>query len=443
MTLILGGGRSGRAVAELLQARGDPIWVFDDHAGELPFQAPRWRTLAALPAIHRVVVSPGIPDSHPLVRLAHGAGLTIEGELAFGLRQLPPCWKAGITGTNGKTTVTEMASWCIAAEQKGTIAAGNIGIPVSALVADSPSPAANGHALRNLVLELSSYQLEDLEGPWLQAGVWLNLTPDHLDRYHSMEAYASAKARIQRCLAQDGSLLIGAQVLRDWAHLLHPKDHELVSFGSPQADLHWEGDQLIWRLEAVARFWTEDLTPHDLDNLAAAAWIAHRAGIGWQTALDHAATFRKGPHRCELVAVIRGVRWVNDSKGTNLDAVMKASLAFPPGQILIAGGVHKGAPYTPWIEGLRGRVRHVLAIGQAAGQMEQDLRDGFPVERAESLLHAISRAQQLAREGETVLLSPGCASFDQFRDYAHRGEVFRSSVLQLARSSDTVKTVGS
>lgn len=439
MTLVVGGGRSGRAVAELLQERGEEIWVFDDRPDDLAFQALRWNSIEKLPKVHRVVVSPGIPATHPLLRLAHDAGLAIEGELAFGMRQLPSCWKAGITGTNGKTTVTEMASWCIAAEQEGTIAAGNIGLPVSSL-----ARGFSAHTpLRNLVLELSSYQLEDLSGPWLDAGVWLNLTPDHLDRYLTMEAYACAKARILQCLAPKAALLVGSQVLSDWGHLLQQTDRELVSFGSCQTDLYWHANQLIWRGQPVAHFCTEDLAPHDQDNLAAAAWIAHRAGIKWQTALDHAATFQKGPHRCELVAVIDGVRWVNDSKGTNLDAVIKASQAFPPGQILIAGGVHKGAAYTPWIEGLQGRVRHVVAIGQAASQIEQDLRHEFPVEQAGSLLEAIERAQELAKQGETVLLSPGCASFDQFRDYSHRGEVFRSSVLQLARSSDTVKTVGS
>jgi UDP-N-acetylmuramoylalanine--D-glutamate ligase len=439
MTLILGGGRSGFAVYQFLQDRGEPSWVFDDRPEDLTFDAPRWISISELPRVHRVVVSPGIAASHPLVRLARERGLPVEGEMAFGLRQLPPCWKAGITGTNGKTTVTEMASWCIAAQRQGTVAAGNIGVPVTALASSNTITSP----VQNLVLELSSYQLEDLSGPWLDAGVWLNLTPDHLDRYVTMEAYARAKARIADCLAPGGSLLVGDSVLQEWAEVFHGLDKELVSFGSPASDLYWHGNQLIWKERNVATFCIDELAPHDLDNLAAAAWIAHRAGIDWQLALDHASTFRKGPHRCELVAMIRGVRWVNDSKGTNLDAVIKASQAFPPGQILIAGGVHKGAPYTPWIDGLQGRVRQILAIGQAAGQIEHDLRDRFPVEQVGSLDQAIHRAQELAADGDTVLLSPGCSSFDQFRDYAHRGEVFRSSVLQLARTSDTVKTVGS
>jgi UDP-N-acetylmuramoylalanine--D-glutamate ligase len=445
MTLVVGAGRSGWAACQLLLEQGDAVWLYDDRPREMPVGVSPWSSLEDLPPVRRLIVSPGVSPQHPLRRLAGERGLPQQGELHFGLSFCSVPWVCGITGTNGKTTVTELTSWILQQSNCKALAAGNIGLPLSELVSQIEKKVQNPS---RLVLELSSYQLEDLEGPWLDAAAWLNLTPDHLDRYGSMQAYAAAKARMAGCLKPHAPLFVHHEVLAQWGERLACSKQQLVSYGAPHADLSWRGEELWLRGSCVAR-WSEVLPQepmaigHDLDNLTAAVWLAVQAGLTWSGAWAATRGFQKGPHRCELIASIRGVQWVNDSKGTNLDAVLKASAAFSGPQILIAGGVHKGHPYTLWAEQLKTRVRQILAIGEAAEQIESDLACDIPVVRCTTLQEAVSWAHAHARPGETVLLSPGCASFDQFRDYAHRGEAFRTSVLQLARGSDTVETVGS
>jgi len=426
MRLVIGFGTTGRALCQLLHSEGIPYCVWDDRpleqwsAGKRPFDHS-WN------GIQQCIVSPGIPSTHPLLQEARCRGIPIQGEMAFAVSRLAPAWSAGITGTNGKTTTTELATWMLSSQKYSVESLGNIGIPLSERVLH-PSQATHR------IVELSSYQLEDLDQPWLHAAAFLNLTPDHLDRYPSLEEYFLAKAQIIKSLYPGSSLLIHESLSSRMNALLSESLSSIktVTFGSSSVDLFWEGCRLMFQGVEVASIPANfEALLHDRLNAAAAAWIAHEAGLSWQEAIAGWLSFQKGPHRCEKVACIQGVQYINDSKGTNLDAVVQAVLSYPPGQILIAGGRHKGSSYELWKDIATSHLRIVLTIGEAAPLIESDLKNSVPVERCDSLEQAVDRAHEIARPGETVLLSPGCSSLDQFQNYAHRGEVFRNCVLQL------------
>ncbi|MFZ4099666.1 MAG: UDP-N-acetylmuramoyl-L-alanine--D-glutamate ligase [Chlamydiia bacterium] len=439
--LILGCGRSGRAVIPALQQEGCEIWVYDDRAAETPEGCLRWSGESNREGVSQrdwteVILSPGFAPHHPIVVQLRAQGVPILSEVEFGLRRLDPGVRLGITGTNGKTTTTELAAWMLQQAGHRASACGNNGVPLSGL----PSAAGSG----GLVIELSSYQLEEVQRPFLDDAVYLNLTPDHLDRYGSMEAYALAKGRILDLMrsADRGELLVHSSLLNYYpTWKAHP---QIRTFGSAEADLRWESGRVMMgaTVMADAPGSVVDRPQHDWLNALAAGWLAVRQGLSWPQVMEHWSSFDKGPHRCQWIADRQGVRYINDSKGTNLDATLQAMLSYPPGQILIAGGVHKGASYAAWRECVRERVQRILTIGQAAEQIESELGDLVPVERCTVLDRAVVRAAELAQPGETVLLSPGCASTDQFRDYRHRGECFEQYVLQLPATSDNVKRVG-
>ncbi len=366
--LILGLGISGKAALEFCQKRGDVVSVYDDKLAPDPVD---------LEKIELVVKSPGISLDHPLVEEIQNAHIPIIGEIDLALSELKNKTVYGITGSNGKTTTTLLATHLLKTAGKKAIAVGNIGTPLlSAIQEDADC----------FVVEFSSFQLETIRAqPVLDGAVLLNLTPNHLDRHPSFEAYAAAKLRIK----------------------------ELLKEGAP----FYSGPFDMVPIEGYYR--------HDLENIAAASALT---GIDPTEGLK---TFVKPPHRLEFVRNFKNIAFVNDSKATSVDAVLKAVEALPKSVVLIVGGVDKGGEYSIWLPLFREKVRKVFTIGEAAERIEKTLAPRIPVERAGSLEVAVKKAAQFAQSSETVLLSPGCSSYDQFKNYEERGKRFKEIVSTL------------
>ncbi|HEX2582862.1 MAG TPA: UDP-N-acetylmuramoyl-L-alanine--D-glutamate ligase [Chlamydiales bacterium] len=401
--LVLGYGVSGKASAALLKSRGFSVVVADKNPGEnvVPDAAD-----FPLDEIAQVVVSPGIPSSHPIVQTAMARSIEVLGETEMAFRFLENrC--VGVTGTNGKTTVTMLVEHVLNAAGIRARAVGNIGTALSDYLL---SPDAK----EVLVVELSSFQLETLQAKKLQASVYLNLTPDHLNRYSSLRAYAAAKARIQDC---SDKLFVSKQVVADYGDLLKPGFQIFESEEESVAPISW--------LEYI------QLGVPERQNVQAAAALCAAFGVGKEQFLKALKQFKKPPHRIEWVGAVRGVHYINDSKGTNVDAVLHAIALFKGPVILIAGGVDKGASYQPWIQKFQGIVKKIIAYGQAASKMEVELAPFFPFQRVEKFESAFDTASHEAIAGDCVLLSPACSSFDQFRDYEHRGDEFRNKFKSL------------
>ncbi len=439
--LVVGLGLSGRSAVRFLQAHGAQVQGVDrdpqllDQHVEIQELKQKGLTIQLdqecqnLSAFDFMVLSPGIPDKHPLVQAAQQAGLPILGEVELGCRLvMNPL--LGITGTNGKTTVTLLVTHVLQTCGQRARALGNVGVPFTQeLLSIDPQDM--------IVLELSSYQLETLQQRKLDAGLLLNITPDHLDRYGTMEAYAQAKCRLESCLKPTAPLYIEEQTWDAYDYLFQESTPRLYGYRANSfiyTDLQqvFRQGKLVFELPCSL----QNKKSHDLENLLAAYALCADRGISGADFLQAWQTFKKPAHRIEFVLEHRGVRYYDDSKGTNLDAVMRAVQSLDGSIILIAGGVDKGAAYTPWIEHFKNKVKSICAIGQAAAKIQAQLSAHIPVLLSETLEHAVQQASQLARAGDYVLLSPGCASFDMFKDYAHRGHEFQRLVRELQRMEE-------
>lgn len=421
--LFLGSSLRGLAdAASLAAADGHEILLYDsEHPGVPPMlDAPatvldaHW-TAGHLEGVDRVVTSPWFPETSPPLSDAVSAGIPVITEAGYGLEHLDiPA--IAITGTNGKTTVTEVTTRMLVASGVDAVAAGNIGRPVSSI---RPGDADV------LVLELSSYQLRFLGGLTPVAATILNIAPDHLDWHGSFAAYAEAKAGIVRhatgrtVFAYDPDDPLVSRVAASTVASVVPCSGSIVPAGGNGVD----GDDLVvagrrYRPAVVDRAFRFDLV--------VSATLATAAGATHEGIAEVVAGFLPGPHRRELVAVVDGIAFVDDSKATNPHAVASA-VAGHASVVLLAGGRNKGLDLTP-IGTLAG-VRHLVAFGESAAEIAAAAT--VPVTVAGDLADAFSHAVDIAREGDTVLLSPGCASFDEFASYAHRGEAFHALVRRF------------
>jgi UDP-N-acetylmuramoylalanine--D-glutamate ligase len=442
---VLGLARSGRAAAAALAAGGAAVAAWDDNAqvrdavaGEVAFADPAgldWRSVAAL------VLSPGIPQSfpkpHPAVVAAREAGVEIIGDLELLCRAQPQAHYIGITGTNGKSTTTALIGHILRAAGQRTEIGGNLGTPALSL----EPLGAGGH----YVLETSSYQLELLTSLRFAIAVLLNITPDHLDRHGGMEGYIAAKRHIFDRQDGDCAAIIGidepicrgirAQMQRAGAQRVVP----ISVAGAAPGGVYVENGRLIDAMDgspiAVLDLAEAERLPgtHNWQNAAAAYAAARRAGVSRDAAAAALRSFPGLAHRQELVATIRGVRYINDSKATNADASEKA-LACYPTIYWIAGGLAKAGGITS-LAPLFGRLRHAFLIGAATEEFAATLDGKVPFTRCGDLANALRAADRQARAdgvpGAVVLLSPACASFDQFTDFEARGNRFRELVLGL------------
>jgi UDP-N-acetylmuramoylalanine--D-glutamate ligase len=370
---------------------------------------------ASLRGIDLVVVSPGVPLSLPIFAEARSRGLELIGEVELASRFIVEPL-IGITGTNGKSTTTALCGHLLATAGLRVFTGGNLGNALSNRV-------LGGEQLDATVCELSSYQLESIVSLRCAAATVLNVTPDHLDRYPSLEAYAAAKERIFRNQQPGDTAAINEADARV-REMRTAQGVRRVGF-DPRGPLRIEGKELELRVSTLRGM-------HNRENAFAACLLARHLGATPEALQKGLDTYPGLPHRLEPVRVLDGVEWINDSKATNVDSVEKSLSAFPANVHIIMGGRGKGAPYAPLRELMRERVKTVLTIGEDAPAIASELSGVVDIEPCGVLATAVFRARERARCGDVVLLSPACASYDQFRNFEDRGEQFKALVRELA-----------
>ena len=435
-SVIVGLGRTGVSCARHLAARGHRLVVTDSRENppglvELRRLVPEAATAlggfdpAVLEGADQVVVSPGVSLAEPFLRRAAAQGLDLVGDIELFAREAGGR-VVGITGTNGKSTVTTLVGAFAQAAGLEVRIGGNLGEPALDLLEGPPAAM--------YVLELSSYQLETTWSLQPEAAAVLNVSPDHLDRYRDLAEYAAAKARIfERAttaivnlddgivvrMPRPGQRCVGFSLRRDDAdfRLLHQAGEDWLAAGA----------EPVLPLAALA-------LPgrHNAANALAALAVGSVCGFPRAAMAGVLQEFRGLPHRTERVRDRRGVSWIDDSKGTNVGATVAAIEGMGGPLVLIAGGEGKGQDFTPLGPACQGKVRQAILIGRDAAQLAAALEGRCTVTFAESRDAAVGIAASVARAGDTVLLSPACASFDMFRDYVHRGEAFAAAVRELA-----------
>ncbi len=377
-----------------------------------------------------IIPSPGVPADDPLLARARSKGITIWSEIELAYRFLEG-ELIGITGSNGKTTTTTLVHHILKAAGKKAILAGNVGTPLIACVELMNSETVS-------VVELSSFQLELTDKFRPDIAVFLNLTPDHLDRHKTLESYAAAKARIFTKQTELDAAVLNADDAPTVA--LAPKKKAQV-FWFSRKKLVDQGACVRGENVVIVHHGKQEFAmkiaeiplagAHNLENVLAAATAARLAGVDAVTIGNAVKSFSGVEHRLEFVTEIGGVRYYNDSKATNVDATLKALDAFPGRILVILGGKDKGSDYTVLQKPLREKAILALLIGAAADKIENQIAGSVAIERAGTLQHAVEVASQAAKTGDVVLLAPACASFDQFENYEHRGRAFKELVHNL------------
>lgn len=436
--VVIGLGRSGVAAANLLLARGAKVIASDASPREkLSAQAialeEKGAEIAAgghpesiFAGADRVIISPGVP-SFPALEAFERSGREVIGELELAARFVTaPIVLVG--GTNGKSTTTALVHEMFVASGKRSFIGGNFGQPPAEVV---------GEPWDVMVLEISSFQAERVPTLHARAHALLNITDDHLDRYPSFDAYARAKGNpFARMTADDvaviprGDALSAREAARGGARVVTFATAE----GDAGADVGAAGGRLLHRPKgwSIPMELLKISGAHNVQNACAALAIAADLGAPQEAVERALATFTGLGHRTAFVGAIDGVRYYDDSKGTNVGAAVAALRGLAePQAVLIAGGRDKLGDYAPLIDALRDRGRALVLIGEAADRIEAEARGVLPIRRAGSMEEAVRAARELARSGDAVLLSPACSSFDMFRDYKHRGDVFARAVRDM------------
>jgi len=444
--VVVGLARSGVAAAEFLSRRGASVVATDVKAeGELPEEALSLRDLgvrleagghrrATFAAASMVVVSPGVPWDLPELETARTAGAEVVAEIELAFRHLRGRL-AAVTGTKGKSTTTAALGTMLREAGLDVRVGGNIGEPLIGLVEGSTDASV-------FAVEVSSFQLEGTTRFHPQVAVWLNLSPDHLDRHASLETYVAAKARLfARQEAADWAVVNADDpVVLDQARRARARLLRLRVTGEPLSEgdgaFFRDGDAWMRRDGREERLFAraDVRVPgwHIAGDLLAAAAAARLLGAGVDDVARGVAAFGGVEHVLEHVATIDGVGWYNDSKATNVAAAARSLEAFDGPVLVILGGRYKGGDFALLAPRLRARGSRVLAIGEARQRVAAALAPEVPVEACGSLRAAVERARDLARPGDTVLLAPACASFDMFADYAERGRRFKDEVRRVA-----------
>jgi UDP-N-acetylmuramoylalanine--D-glutamate ligase len=440
--LVVGLGRSGVASAFFLQDRGAKVTVSDSKSeaqlqNEITALLDRGISIETGRHGERtfrdqdlIVVSPGVPSDQPQLQHARTLGIPVIGEVELAFRFLEGKVIA-ITGSNGKTTTTTLVGEILVKSGKKTLVGGNIGTPVISLIPKSTSDTLT-------VLEVSSFQMETIEEfrPWIAA--ILNITPDHLDRHRTFQAYVDAKARIFENQRPHDFAVLNA----DDANCIALKDKvkaQICWFSRKHAvetGAYLKDDQIVFRQSGreqavMGRHEIQLKGAHNLENVLAAVAMAMLAGCAPQDIKKAVGEFHAVEHRLELVATVSGVSFYNDSKATNVDATVKALESFPGNIHIILGGKDKGSDYSVLNSLLRTRAKRAYLIGAAADRIGSQIQGSTPLVRSGTIERAIRQAFEAAAPGDIVLLAPACASFDQFDNYEHRGRVFKELVLSL------------
>ena len=428
--VVVGAGRSGVAAANFLSGREVEVVITDSQPeAALPFVAGLSKKVPRVFGAHPesmldgadlVVLSPGVPTTLPLLESARKRNLPIISEIELAFRHLKGTVIA-ITGSNGKSTTTSLIGEILRHADLNPVVAGNIGDPLIAAI-DSNS--------RHYVIELSSFQLETVESFRPQIALLLNITPDHMDRYDSIEQYGAAKNRI--FMNQQGSDL--AIVNADDPRTANPPTRARVQRFSTtrRADAYLDGDALVAGSSRILRSVLRIEGAPNVEN-ALASWLAARAaGVGDDPVEKAFRSFQGLPHRMRLVRELDGVRYINDSKGTNVDATLKSLEGMADHSVfIILGGKDKKGEFERLRDLVSKKVKQVLTIGSAAPRVEEALQGSSEIVPAGDMARALAHARARAKAGDVVLLSPACASFDQYRNFEHRGQHFEELVNAL------------
>ena len=433
--LVVGLGKTGLSAVRWLSAHGEAVMATDSR--EDPPCIEEVKKIEQVTAVHvgafdislldqtdRMVISPGVSPREPIVQSARARGIPVVGDVElFATECVSPV--VGITGTNGKSTVTTLVAEMARSDGLNAIAGGNLGEPALDLLSQ-PRPDL-------YVLELSSFQLESTYTLKLAVAAVLNVTPDHMDRYESLEAYASAKARILSN-AKVAVLNIDDPAVANMAHGIG----HITAFSLENQNAAWrvsEHDGASWivgKERPLIKVSELKLAgAHNVANALAALAIGDHLGISISSMLLVLRSFPGLPHRSEWVAEHKGVRFIDDSKGTNVGATLAAVTGFSEKLVVIAGGDGKSQDFTPLAAAFKNRVRHAVLIGRDRERIAGVLANVCSVEFAADMSAAVAAAAKAAQPGDSVLLSPACASFDMFQDYAHRGDVFAAAARKL------------
>lgn len=443
--LVVGLARTGVATSVFCAARGARVTATDSRS-----ESEIGETVAKLKdagvtldlGSHReksfleqdlIVPSPGVPADEVHLQAARAKGITIWSEIELAYRFMKGRL-IGITGSNGKTTTTSLVEHILKTAGMQTILAGNIGTPLIGCVDAMKDESC-------IVVELSSFQLELIDTFRPNIGVFLNLTPDHLDRHHTMEAYAAAKARLFENQTGEDAAILNADDAATTPYA--PSLPRVYWFSRKQRvaqGAYVRGEEIVFRQDGTEETLLKlrDIPlagGHNVENVLAAAAAARLSGAPAAAIAKGVRSFAGVEHRLEFVAEIAGVRYYNDSKATNVDATLKALEAFPGRILIILGGKDKGSDYAVLRKPLREKAILALLIGAAAEKIEEQISGSVALEHAETLDRAVETAAHAAQHGDVVLLAPACASFDQFQNYEHRGHVFKCLVRQLEKQA--------
>ena len=440
--LVVGLGLSGRAAARLLASRGAKVTVVDTRTGLDVAGLDDVEVLLGVKSVSNdgfelLVISPGLSPDCELMRSVSRIRTIGEMELGWQCADRPTI---AVTGTNGKTTTTQLIDHVLNACGRKSMAIGNIGKPVCDVVSEAAE-------LDYLTIEASSFQLESVREFRPRVAVLTNITTDHMDRYDGMPEYAYAKANIFLYQRPSDTAIVQNEALAYLRTLDCDIAAPTVTFSasSRRADLHLDGDLIVSSLEGwegpiLAMQQTSLRGPHNAENVMATLAVGRELGLPLQKMVHALKTFRAAPHRCELVGEMNGVQFINDSKATNLDAMMKAIESIPclsdePNVWLIAGGSDKGFEFHDAGPLLARRVKGAFLIGETSGRMKSAWNLFTNCRPAEDLEEAVQAAAQKAELGDVVILSPACASFDQFSSYEERGNRFKEIVDGLLRTT--------
>ena len=431
---VLGAGLSGSAAALLLRSEGAKVTVLDSAEEKNLLKSSldnlreqNVRVICGAAAeedsstYHMAVRSPGIDPVSRLVRNFSSRGIDTIGELEFGWRFCEKTPVIAVTGTNGKTTTTELLAQMLNACGQRTIACGNIGKPLSEV-------AREKQPFDVLTVEVSSFQLETIRTFHPSISLWLNFAPDHLDRYRSVSEYRAAKLRIfENQTNADVAVVNAIEKIPN----IRPRTITFSAYANG-GDFRLSEGAILYRDESVLRLADTKLRGlHNIENLMATLAVGMARGLSFEQMVPPLSAYEPRPHRCEFVREVNGVAYVNDSKATNLDAVDKALRAQTKPVILIAGGKDKGFSFDPLRSLVKEKVKSTILIGEIAESIKRSWADAVKSEIASSLADAVERAHSSAKPGEMVLFSPGTSSFDMFKSYADRGDQFRALVRAL------------
>ena len=424
---ILGAGRSGLGAARLARLHGAEVTIFDEGDKAKPVEdfhcvlGQAARDLVVKPGeFQQVIISPGLDEHWPLPKKFTDAGVPLVGEteFAFHLTDMP---MAAITGTNGKSTCTELIAALFNGCGMKSLPCGNHGVSLSEVV-------ASGVRYDVLALEISSFQLETIRDFRAKASLWLNFAPDHLDRYPDMESYFAAKARVfENVTAEDVAIVragesVSSSAAQRWTFSAYGEE---AGYTYKAGSFYHLGEEIGSASGLKLR------GKHNMENVLAALMTGRVFGLEYSDMLKAMESYEPPRHRCELVRTLHDREYINDSKATNLHALEACLRSQERPIVLIAGGKDKELDYTPLRAGLNGQVRAMVLIGEIAEQLKQTFGDLLPCQCATDMADAVRLATEVSQAGDAIILSPGTSSFDMYTGYAQRGEVFREAVSAL------------